>query len=420
MGEARTHRRIDVVVVGAGQAGLLASHFLSRAGREHVVLDRRSSLGGGWQDRWDAFRLVSPNWTTTVPGFAYRGNEPDGFMSRDELVEHWRAYASAIEAPVELDTDVTRLVAVDGPGAARFRLTTSRGDIEAGEVIVAGGPFQRPHIPALAAGFDPSIVQVHAHDYRRPGELPPGGVLLVGSGQTGVQLAEELQAAGREVTIAVGHCARGPRVYRGHDLFWWLRQLATRGREIGTPLPTPATLPDARARLSCNVHLSGHGGGHDTNLRRMASEGIRLVGRLEAAEGTRARFADDLGANLRYADTFFLERFAPICQAFVERTGIDAPDTGIEQFAFEPPVIRELDLAAEGIATVLWTSGYRLAFGWIQVESPVIDELGLPIADGGVTRVPGLSFLGTPWLVDMGSANLVGIARDAEALAERW
>jgi len=128
----------------------------------------------------------------------------------------------------------------------------------------------------------------------------------------------------------------------------------------------------------------------------------------------------DLGANLQYADTFFLERFAPICQAFVERTGIDAPDTGIEQFAFEPPVIRELDLAAEGIATVLWTSGYRLAFEWIQVESPVIDELGLPIADGGVTHVPGLSFLGTPWLVDMGSANLVGIARDAEALAERW
>jgi putative flavoprotein involved in K+ transport len=420
MGEAGTRRTIEVVVIGAGQAGLIASRLLSQAGREHVVLDRRSSLGGGWQDRWDAFRLVSPNWTTSVPGFAYRGDEPDGFMPRDELLEHWRAYASAIGAPVELDTEVTRLVAADGPGAARFQLTTSRGEIEAAEVIVAGGPFQVPFLPPVATSFDPSIRQLHSHHYRNPEGLPPGGVLLIGSGQTGVQLAEELMAAGRPVWMAVGRCGRVPRRYRDRDVFWWLRQLGTRGRTLGTPLPTAASLPGPRARFACNPQLSGHGGGHDTNLRRMAADGLHLLGRFEAAVGARARFADDLPETLRFADAFFEERFRGLCDTFAERAGEDLPEGDVEQFTFEPEVVRELDLAAEGVSTVLWTSGYRPAFDWIELEEPVIDEFGLPIADGGTTRRPGLSFLGTPWLVDMASANLVGIARDAEALAERW
>ncbi len=419
MAGGATRRSVEVAVVGAGQAGLIASWFLRQAGREHVLVDRRSTLGGGWQDRWDAFRLVSPNWTTTVPGFDYRGAEPDGFMPRDELVDHWRAYAAAIGAPVELDTEVTRLASDDGPGAARFRLTTSRGDIEASEVLVCAGPFQVPFLPPLARDFDGSIAQVHSHHYRNPDQLPPGGVLLIGSGQTGVQLAEELMADGRQVWMAAGRCGRVPRRYRDRDIFWWLRQLGTRGRDIGTPLPTAERLASPRARLACNPHLSGHGGGHDTNLRRMAAEGLRLLGRFEGADGTRARFADDLPDVLRFADAFFDDRLRTLCDTFVQRTGEDLPEDEPVQVPFEPAIVRELDLAGAGIATVLWTSGYRPAFEWIQLDEPVLDDLGLPIVDGGATHVPGLSFLGTPWLVDMGSANLVGIARDAEALLAR-
>jgi putative flavoprotein involved in K+ transport len=285
-------------------------------------------------------------------------------------------------------------------------------------VIVAAGPFQVPHIPAFASGLDPSITQVHAHHYRRPEGLPPGGVLVVGTGQSGVQLTEELVAAGRDVTLSVGHCWRAPRWYRTKDMFWWLRMLGTKGAEVGVALPRVGQLPDPRARFACNPHLSGHGGGHETNLRRMGAEGVRLVGRLEAVDGTRVRFAPDLETNLTYADTWFGQRIQGLCDEFTERLGLGLPADEMAQFAFDPPAVESLDLRTEGISTILWTSGYRPAFGWI--ELPVIDELGLPIQTEGRTSVPGLSFLGTPWLVDMLSGNLLGVERDANLLAAGW
>jgi putative flavoprotein involved in K+ transport len=412
-------RSIHTVVVGAGQAGLVTSWHLQRLGREHVVLDRRTVLGGAWLDRWDAFRLVSPNWTASLPGFDYRGTDPDGFMARDDLVDHFRAYASAIDAPVELGTDVTRLRRLDGGGGpARFRVETTKGPIDSHQVIVAAGPFQVPHIPSIATDLDPSILQLHSHAYRNADALPPGGVFLVGSGQSGVQLAEELMAAGRSVTMAVGRCGRVPRRYRGRDIFWWLRNLALRGPEVGTPLPTAASLPDPRLRFACNPQLSGHGEPHDTNLRQMAAAGLRLTGRLQAVDGTRATFAADLAEGLAFADRVFEDRWRRLCDTFAERTGEDAPPDEISQFAFDPPEVTELDLAAEGISTVMWTSGYRPSFGWI--EPPVLDAWGLPAVRDWLTDAPGLTFIGTPWLFDIGSANLVGLARDAEALARSW
>lgn len=403
-----------MVIVGAGQAGLLMSHLLGAAGVEHVVLDRRATLGGGWQDRWDEFCLVSPNWTVGLPGLAYDGPEPDGFMPRDALVEHWRRYAAVIGAPIELETDVTQLVA-RSDGASRFELATSRGLIRARSVIVAGGPFGAPHVPAVAEALGPSILSLHAHDYRREDALPPGGVLLVGSGQTGVQLAEELAAAGRPVTLSVGRCGHVPRHYRGRDIFWWFRQLATTGAAYGVQLPMVDTLPSPAARFACNPQLSGHGGGHSIDLRRMAADGIRLVGRLEAFDGTAARFRADLTEVLRFGDTWFDERLRPLCDRFAERAGGTFPAEEIERFAFDVPEVPRLDLEAEGISTVLWTSGYRPAFDWVQL--PVLDDSGLPRQRGGITEVPGLTFIGTPWLVDMGSANLIGLVRDGEALA---
>jgi putative flavoprotein involved in K+ transport len=396
----------------------MVSDRLRRAGREHVVLERRRALGGGWLDRWDAFQLVSPNWTLSVDGFPYRGSDPDGYAVRDEIVDHFRAYAAAIHAPVELETEVTSLDPLDGSGGSRFRLETSRGQIEAREVVVAGGPFQVPFLPPLASAADPSIHQLHLHDYRNPTELPPGGVLLVGSGQSGVQLAEELMAAGRAVTISLGRCGRSARSYRGRDIFWWLREIAIKGPALGVRLPSAATLPDARLRFACNPQLSGHGKRHDTNLRAMARDGLRIAGRLQAIEGTRVRFAADASEALRFSDTFFGERFKPMLDRYADAIGLDLADDDLAQVAYDPIPVTDLDLAAEGISTIVWTSGYRPAFDWI--HAPVLDGQGLPRQSDGATDVPGLQFIGTPWLVDMGSANLVGVERDVDALAARW
>jgi putative flavoprotein involved in K+ transport len=410
-------RTIDTVVIGAGQAGLIMSRQLLLAGRDHVVLERRETLGGGWQDRWDAFTLVSPNWTTGLPGFPYDDGDPDAFMSRDAVAGRVRRYAEVLGAPVHRATDVQRLT-VPGRAGRRFHLETTSGPIDADEVVVATGAFHVPRIPAAAAALSPRVTQLHAHAYRRPSDLPPGGVLVIGSGQTGVQLSEELRTAGREVVLSVGRCGRVPRRYRGHDIFFWLRQLATRGPAFETPLPAVSKLTDPRARFACNPHLSGHDGGHDTNLRQFAGEGIRLAGRFVAASGEVVRFAPDLADNLRFADGFFDERFRPLVEQFAERAGVEVDDDDREWPQFEPPELTELDLAAEDISSVLWTTGYAPDYGWLDL--PIIDEYGLPRQDRGVSDVPGLTFLGLLWQTNQASANLVGVDVDAEYLASRW
>ena len=404
----------NTVVIGAGQSGLIMSHHLRQAGREHLVVERRDQLGGGWRDRWDAFQLVSPNFVTDLPGFPYEGDR-DGFMTRDEIAGRVAAYADAIEAPVALGTTVTRL-AFDPAAPGRFLVETNRGEVRAENVVVATGAFHTPRIPPT--DLDPAIHQLHAHDYRNEARLPPGGVLLVGSGQTGVQLAEELREAGRQVTLSVGHCGRVPRRYRDRDIFWWLRSLVVDGPRVGVELPTVDQLPDPRARFACNPQLSGHGGGHDTNLRRFAAEGIRLVGRFEGADAHRARFAGDLSANLAFADSFFDERFRELIERLIERAGLDLPPDDRVPFALDVPEVTELDLRAEGISTVMWTTGYAPDYGWLDL--PVLDKLGVPRQVRGISEVPGLTFLGLLWQHNQASANFVGVAADADYLASRW
>jgi putative flavoprotein involved in K+ transport len=404
------------VVIGAGHAGLLMSRLLRQSGREHVVLERRPTLGGGWQDRWDEFRLVSPNFATSLPDFRYDGTEPDAFMGRDEIAARTARYAAVIDAPVALETEVRRVSPADHP-ARGFVVETSRGVIRAREIVGATGAFHTPKIPATAA-FGTRIHQVHAHDYRNAASLPEGGVLVVGTGQTGVQLAEELHDAGRAVTLSVGHCGRAARRYRDRDWFWWVIELVRNGPKVGVELPTVGNLPDPRQRFACNPHLSGHGGGHDTNLRRFAASGIRLVGRFMSAEGERARFADDLESNLQFADGFFDERIRPIFEKYADRAGLDLPPDDREPFEHTVPEVTDLDLAAEGISTVVWTTGYAPDYDWLDV--PVEREFGVPKHVRGVTQVPGLTFIGMLFQLDNGSANLTGVARDAEYLASRW
>ncbi|MEO8230322.1 MAG: NAD(P)-binding domain-containing protein [Chloroflexota bacterium] len=417
MSEGGLPKSVQTVVVGGGQAGLAISSLLRQAGREHVVLDRRVRVGGGWQDRWDEFRLVSPNWGAALPGFAYDGPDPDAFMTRDEIVARIARYAEIIDAPVELGTAVLRLTGSDQPGGG-FHLETDRGTVIAGQVIVATGGYHVPRIPAVSADLPERIVQLHSHAYRNETALPPGGVLVVGSGQSGVQIAEELHGRGRQVILAVGRCGRLPRRYRGRDIFEWLKQVVTRGADYGLSLPTVATLPDPRLRFAAVPHLSGHDGGHETNLRQFAADGIRLAGHVDAADGERVRCAPGLSSSLAFADAFFGERLQPVIDTFIAQAGIDAPPDDREPFDFEPPEVLDLDLEAEGVSTVIWTSGYRLDFGWIDL--PIFDEQGAPCHSRGISEVPGLSFLGLPWLHDQASATLYGVSRDAAYLADRW
>jgi putative flavoprotein involved in K+ transport len=410
-------RAIDTVVIGAGHAGLVMSNRLQDAGREHVVLERRETLGGGWQDRWDGFQLVSPNFVSRLPGFPYDGDDPDGFMTRDEIVGRTRRYAEVIGAPVVLGAEVTRL-GVDGGGGRRFHLETTAGPVDADSVVSATGAFHVPRIPSGAAAISPDVTQMHAHHYRHPDQLPPGGVLVVGSGQTGMQLAEELHEAGREVVLSTGRCGRVPRRYRGYDIFWWLVALVERGPELGTTLPTVGQLPDPRARFAGNPHLSGHNGGHDTNLRQMALDGIRLAGRFSGADRSVVRFEPDANSNVQFADDFFDVRFRPLIDELADKAGIDLGADDRSWPEYEPEELTALDLRASGISTVLWTSGYVPDYSWLDL--PILDEFGTPRHVRGVTEVPGLMMLGMLFQHDNASANLVGVARDAEYLASRW
>jgi putative flavoprotein involved in K+ transport len=405
--------RIDTAVIGAGHNGLAMSRLLSLGGRDHVVLERRATLGGGWQDRWDAFRLVSPNWTTSFPGQPYDGPAPNAFMPRDDIVATVRRYADTVKAPVVTETHVSRLA--PRPGGAGFVLETNHGPLEAERVVVATGGFHRPNIPAIAAALPERITAVHSFDYRRESDLPPGAVLVVGSAQTGCQLAEELQDAGREVYLSVGSAGRAPRQYRGRDIFRWLGAVAIRGPALGAGLPTPDQLPSPQARFFGNPSLSGHKGGHSTDLRAMAELGIRLLGRIDRVEGETLILAPGLAATLDRVAAVFGERLQPSIDRYIVAAGEDAPPDDNAWSSYAPPELETVDLRRAGISSVIWTSGFRPDYSWI--DAPVTDDMGLPRAARGVSDVPGLFFAGALWQTNQVSATLFGPHVDGRHVA---
>ncbi|MEO8184544.1 MAG: alpha/beta fold hydrolase [Deltaproteobacteria bacterium] len=408
---AREH--VDTLVIGGGQAGLATSHWLTLRGIDHLVLERRPELGGSWHDRWDSFHLVAPNFCLLLPGMPYAGPDPDAFMPRSGVLEYVREYAAFCAAPVRLGCSVERLSASDGRFEARAGETT----FVARNVVLATGPYQRPKLPSLSASLPGHIQQLHSNDYRRPAQLPPGGVLVVGTGQSGTQIAEELQRAGHDVHLAVSMCPSVPRRYRGRDVIWWLLQSFLNGEKVGVPFPTVADLPTPAARFGCNPHCSGNDGGHDIHLRQFARRGMHLYGRLESADGARLRFSDDLEARLRFADTQFDAEFRPLFDAYIAASGSDAPpDDRPPPDDFLPPHGTQLDLDAAGVRSVVWATGYALDFSW--VDLPVFDEWGYPRHVRGVTGFPGLYAVGLPWLHSEPSAVFAGVGADAAHVVE--
>jgi putative flavoprotein involved in K+ transport len=386
----------DTVVIGAGQAGLCASWFLTRHGREHVVLEA-ARVGESWRRRWDGFWLNTPNWTVALPGRPYSGDDPDGFMRRDETVRHLEEYAAGFDAPVREGVRVDRLA--DG-----YLLETSAGGLEARNVVVATGAFNRAHLPRL----DAPLPQLHSDDYRSPSELPEGPVLVVGSGQSGCQIADELLQAGRRVYLAVGRCPWLPRRHRGKDVLHWMVA-------IGLMDETADKLPSPQARLACNPALSGNEGGYDCNPLTLSRQGAVLVGRVEGVEGGRLRFGADVPENLAKGREFAAQIVGRI-DAHLKAHGSDAPPSDLSAELPDPPgePVRELDVSELG--SIVWASGYRPDYGWI--ELPLFDELGWPVHERGVTAAPGLYFVGVHWLWKRKSALFLGVGEDAEHVVE--
>jgi putative flavoprotein involved in K+ transport len=402
--------RIETVIIGGGQAGLALSYYLTQKGRAHVVLERGRVAETWRSQRWDSFTLVTPNWMTQLPGFPYEGKDPDGFLPRDEVVSFLECYAQSFQAPLHAGVQVTDVQT--RPAGNDYLVVTSEGTFEVTNVVLATGGFPRPKLPQTSARAPVNVMQLHSSQYRRPGRLPSGAVLVVGSGQSGSQIAEELHQSGRQVYLSVSRCGRSPRCYRGKDVMWWINQMGGYDRTIDS-LPSPA------ARFSCHPDLSGKDGGHEINLRQLAREGVVLVGHLQEVNGSHVSLAPDLEENLARADALAMQLTHAI-DGYVLRTGMDVPvESGLEDPAslWTPPAepILEVDLYAVGISTIIWATGFQLDFGWMHV--PVFDEAGIPLQKRGVTSSPGLYFLGLPWLYKEKSALLFGIGEDAAFIA---
>lgn len=400
------YRQRSVVVVGAGQAGLSVAHELQKRGIRPLVLEKHR-IGHAWdQQRWDSFCLVTPNWQCRLPDFPYDGDDPEGFMPRSEVVAYLQRFAAHVAADVREGVAVQRLLP-DGRG---YRLITSEGDIQAEHVVVATGAYHQPLRHADAARLPQAILQLDARDYRRAAALPPGPVLVVGSGQSGCQIAEDLFLEGREVHLSVGSAPRSPRTHRGRDVVDWLDRMGYYAMPIGAH-------SDPRAvRAKTNHYLTGRDGGREIDLRARAMQGMHLHGRLASIGSEAIGFANDLAANLDQADAVYC-RIRSSIDAWISQQGIEAPPEPAYTPCWQPPPGADpgLDLVAQPLAAVIWCTGYRSEYRWIDV--PVFDGAGQPAHDRGVTQSPGLYFLGLPWLHTWGSGRLCGVRDDAAYLA---
>jgi len=397
--------RHDVVVIGGGQAGLIMSHCLRERGREHVVLERNRIAERWHSERWDSLAFQFPNYDIRLPGYQYTGNDPEGFANYREIASLLGDYAAQINAPVRCGVNVDR-VSVDTV-SGRFSIETKEATIEASHVVLATGPFQRPFLPAFATHLPPRIQQVHASHYRNPTQLPEGAVLVVGSANSGCQIAEELNESGRQVYFALSRHNRVPRRYRGRDVTWWYEKMGRWESKIDDMPGRKPPIP---------IVLSGVHGGHEMNVRQLAANGIVVLGHLLSVAGEKLAFADEAEALLREADTAYW-KFFDAADEYARSTGLDFPLEPIERVTPVPiDAITSLDLFEAGIASVVWSTGYSYDYGWLNL--PVLDEQGAPVQRRGLTSCPNAYFLGLFWMHKFKSAILAYMDEDANYLAD--
>lgn len=393
------------IVIGAGQAGLSMSYCLTQQGIDNIILEKSSRVAENWRSqRWDTFCLVTPNWQCQLPGFAYQGPDPDGFMVKEEIVDYIESYRAFFNPTVIFNSPVISL----SKHGDLFTLITAEAIYTAEQVVIACGSYHEPRIPAAAQKMPAHIAHVHSNFYKNPEQLPEGEVLVVGTGQSGCQIAEDLHLAGRRVHLCVGPAPRVNRRYRGKDVVNWLE-------EMGYYQTTLETHPDGKNAVhSTNHYVTGRDGGRDLNLRVFAQQGMQLYGGLKDAEGSQLFFKDDLKHNLDYADQV-AQRIIDSIEAYIQKNGLEAPaDTNIYS-DYLPEIMHELDLTHTQINSVVWCTGFNMRFEWIKL--PVLAE-GYPKQQRGVTEVEGLYFLGLNWMYTWGSGRFYHVGRDAEYLSE--
>lgn len=396
---------VEALVVGGGQAGVAMSEHLSSFGVGHLVLEQ-GRIAERWRSaRWDSLVTNGPVWHDRFPGLEFTDVDPDAFAPKETVADYFVAYAEKIEAPIRCGVEV--LSVRRSPDRRGFRAETSDGLVDATYVVAATGPFQRPVIPAIVPEHA-DVVQLHSNAYRNPGQLPEGAVLVVGAGSSGVQIADELQRAGREVVLSVGPHDRPPRRYRGRDFVWWLGVLGKWDAEAG---------PDAD---HVTIVVSGANGGETVDFRRLAARGMTLVGRTVSFSDGVMRFAPDLGDNIAKGDANYLSLLDE-ADAYVARDGLDLPEEpdaraiGPDPDCVTDPIL-EVDLAGTGVTSIIWATGFAVDYGWLQVDA--FDERGRPRHRRGVSSEPGVYFLGLPWLSRRGSSFIWGVWHDARYVAD--
>lgn len=402
-----TIETIDTLVVGAGQAGVAMSEHLTNAGVPHLVLER-GRIAERWRsERWDSLVANGPAWHDRFPGLEFDNCDPDIFVPKEQVADYFVEYAERIKAPIRCGVNVTSARRnTNRPG---FHVETSEGVIEAQNIVAATGPFQRPVIPPLIAEHA-SLTQMHSNGYRNPDQLPEGAVLVVGAGSSGVQIADELLRAGKQVFLSVGPHDRPPRRYRNRDNVWWLGVLG----KWEAPTQTPGT-------EHVTISVSGARGGHTVDFRNLAAAGMTLLGLTESYKDGVLTFAPDLADNIARGDANYLSVLDE-ADAFAERNGLDLPQEPTARIIGPNPEcvtnpILELDIDKAGITSIIWATGYAVDYSWLQVDA--FDDNGKPKHQRGISAEPGVYFLGLPWLSRRGSSFIWGVWHDAKFLADQ-
>ena len=397
---------IETIIVGGGQAGLAISYYLKQEGRDHLVLERAPAIANAWRNqRWDSFTLVTPNFQVRMPGAEYDGNDPYGFMSLREVVKYFDDYVQRYRLPVRCGVEVQGLEKRESV----FQVRTTDRDYEAKNVVIATGLYQSPKIPAFAAAIPADILQLHSMQYRNPSVLPHGAILVIGTGQSGAQIAEELYQSGRKVYLSIGSAGRVPRRYRGKDISDWFTRIGIFDTKV-------EELKSAADKFHPNPQISGKNGGQSLNLHQFARDGVILLGHVRDAHEGQLILAPDVKETLAAVDQFEIDALKKI-DDYVSRVGLAVPTENIPRLldGYKQEEVTELNLQGVGISTVVWATGYTFDFSLVKL--PVVDSDGYPIQKRGVTRYPGLYYLGLPWLYNRRSGILFGVGDDAAYLA---
>ncbi len=400
------NKQIDTIIVGGGQGGLTTSYFLKQEGRDHLILERTGQAAKAWRERWDSFTFITPNWMIRLPGAEYQGDEPNGFMVRKNIIDYFNEYIKKFELPIRYGIQVTSVEPIE----TGYLVRTNKSDFEAANVVIAMGLYQHSRMPSFSKNISSEINQLHSSKYRNPEILPVGSVLVVGSAQSGCQIAEELYQGGRKVYLSVGNAGRVPRRYRGKDITRWLDEMGFYDRTVDN-------LPSPKIKYAGSVQGTGKDGGHTINLHQFVRDGVVLLGHIQSAQDNEIVLAPDLKENLANGDKFEFELVKQVDE-FIQKNGLVAPKETLPEMrdGYETEEIINLDLKSEGITSVIWATGYEFDFSLVQL--PIFDQDGYPVQERGVTEYPGLYFIGFPGLHTGKSGLLHGVGDDAAHVAK--